>query len=403
VLCLALTGDVAQTPFPPTSAPPDLLPTVIWLVRGSVCGAVGILLLIAHPTHRVLIGVAFALGTIGVATWFTLRTCPALHGRREHLLPWVSALIALAGSPAVITNATALVGFSILAGICAGEELSWLLGLSVLATGALALVIIAVTTQADPFRAIGLPLLAATGYIVGIYRRSYTIQARQAQRLLQQSERLRAEQRRVAVLDERTRIAREIHDVLAHSLGALGIQIRTVRAVLAADDTPQATALLAQAQQLATDGLAETRRAIGALRGDAGPLDEQLTRIAETHRVRHDVRVQVAIDGRLDDLDPDITVALIRIAQETLVNAAKHAPRQPVDIRLVCGADSMRLTVTNPLAEPGHRDGSKLPPLAGMNGGYGLSGMRERLQLFNGTLQVGSVDGSWTVVAELPR
>lgn len=383
--------------------PSDLLPTVIWTVRGSVCVAVGVLLLIARPNHHVLIGVAFALGTAGVAAWFALGTRPALHGRREHLVPWVCALIALAGSPAVITNATALAGFSIMAGICAGEELGRLLGPSVLTAGALVLVVVAVTTHGDPYRALGLPLLAAPGYIVGIYRRSYTFQARQAQRLLQQSERLRAEQRRVAVLDERTRIAREIHDVLAHSLGALGIQIQTVRAVLTADDVPQATALLAQAQQLATDGLVETRRAIGALRGDTGPLDEQLTRIAETHRVRHDVPVQVTIDGRLDRLDPDVTVALIRIAQETLVNAAKHAPRRPVDIRLVCGADSVRLTVTNPLADPGHPDGSESPPLVSVNGGYGLSGMRERLQLFDGTLRVGPVDGTWTVVAELPR
>src|SRR5436305_13802 len=100
-MCAVLGSDRrrAADALPSDVGPPDLLPTVIWMVRGSVCVAVGILLLIAHPTHRVLIGVAFALGTIGVATWFTVRTCPAVQGRREHLLPWVSALIALAGSP----------------------------------------------------------------------------------------------------------------------------------------------------------------------------------------------------------------------------------------------------------------------------------------------------------------
>jgi signal transduction histidine kinase len=86
---------------------------------------------------------------------------------------------------------------------------------------------------------------------------------------------LQAEQRRADLLDERARIAREIHDVLAHSLGALGIQIQAARSVLH-KDADQASDLLAAAQQMAAEGLVETRRAVQALRTDTLPIDEEL-------------------------------------------------------------------------------------------------------------------------------
>ena len=102
-------------------------------------------------------------------------------------------------------------------------------------------------------------------------------------------EQLRAEQRRAAVLDERTRIAREIHDVLAHPLGALGMQLQAARAVLADQgDTGRALSLLDQAQRMAKDGLAETQRAVHALRTDPAGLDQELAALTDTHRSRHD-------------------------------------------------------------------------------------------------------------------
>ena len=160
--------------------------------------------------------------------------------------------------------------------------------------------------------------------------------------MLAQLELLRNEQRNVAVLDERNRIAREIHDVLAHSLGALGIQIQAVRAVLTDHgDVERAVGLLTQAQRLASDGLIETRRAVHALRGDATRLDEQISNLVETHRERHDTAVDFAIEGEPTALTPEATVALIRTAQEALVNAAKHAPHQPVQIVLTYDDDDI--------------------------------------------------------------
>ena len=183
---------------------------------------------------------------------------------------------------------------------------------------------------------------------------SYRLQAEQSAALLAQMEQLRAEQRQVAVLNERTRIAREIHDVLAHSLGALGIQIQAARAVLSDQrDIDRALGILDQAQRIAGDGLGETRRAIHALRSDARPLPAELEQLAASHHARHHTPVTVHVDGDVRALPPDAALALLRTAQESLVNAAKHARSEPARIDLSFDASQTTLTVTSPL--PGER------------------------------------------------
>ena len=125
--------------------------------------------------------------------------------------------------------------------------------------GVVAIEIGAVAWSAGTAVALGYPLLLMLALLTGLIRRSYRVQADQSAALLAQVEQLRG-QREVAVLNERTRIAREIHDVLAHSLGALGIQIQTARAVLSDQrDIDRALGILEQAQRIASDGLGETR------------------------------------------------------------------------------------------------------------------------------------------------
>jgi signal transduction histidine kinase len=206
------------------------------------------------------------------------------------------------------------------------------------------------------------------------------------------------------VLDERTRIAREIHDVLAHSLGALGIQLQAVRAVLAeAGDTERALSLLDQAQRMAKDGLGETRRAVHALRADTAGVDEQLAALVDTHRIRHHVQVSFRIDGQPRPLPPEATVALIRTAQEALVNTAKHAPQQPVSVGLRYGEDGVQMTVSNPLPAAGQDDPDPAAAFGTVNAGYGLPGMRERLLLISGSLTAAADGTRWTVTAQVPR
>jgi signal transduction histidine kinase len=253
-------------------------------------------------------------------------------------------------------------------------------------------------------------LIVASGLLIGRNWGAYRVQAEQSAELLAQSDQLRAEQRRADLLDERARIAREIHDVLAHSLGALGIQIQAARAVLTDHgDIDRANEILAAAQRMAAEGLVDTRRAVHALRTDTLPLDEELARVSDTYAQRYHVAASFDVGGVPGPLPPDATIALLRIAQESLVNAAKHAAGQGVAVRLDYAGADVRLTVRNDLA-PGTPDG----PVGGssmtgadnvttVNGGYGLTGMRERLRLLNGTLQAGRHGNQWIVTAEVPR
>jgi signal transduction histidine kinase len=313
----------------------------------------------------------------------------------------MAVMAAAAGAACNAHNGGALIGFSAVAVLAAGAETSSISGWLVIATGILAAEIGALVFNATTGATFGYPMILVAAFIAGRNRRAYVVQAEQSASMLAQLELLRNEQRNVAVLDERNRIAREIHDVLAHSLGALGIQIQAVRAVLTDHgDVERAVGLLTQAQRMASDGLIETRRAVQALRGDATRLDEQITNLAQTHRERHGTAINFTIDGEPTDLTPEATVALIRTTQEALVNAAKHAPDQPIDIVLSYDDAALTLAIANPVQAS---NGAVQPLLDGVNGGYGLTGMRERLLLIRGTLSAGSDDERWVVRAEVPR
>jgi signal transduction histidine kinase len=256
---------------------------------------------------------------------------------------------------------------------------------------------------------LGFPLVLAVGVLMGRTRASLRVQAEQARKLLAQHEQLRAEQRRADVLEERTRIAREIHDVLAHSLGALGIQIQTVRALLTVHNDPvHALEALAAAQRMASDGLNETRRAVHALRADALPLHDEVARATAETAARHQVTADFRTSGTPVPLPPNAVLALLRVAQESLVNAVKHAPGTRIDVSLDYQGDRVRLAIANPLPDSGpvpaadEPPGSNPEPLRTLDSGYGLAGMRERLLLLRGSLEAGPRDGQWLVTAELP-
>jgi signal transduction histidine kinase len=381
-----------------------MLAAVNWAVRAAASALIGVLVFAFSPAkggHLVLEIVAYAICIAIVALWL------ASDARRWQVPRAAStlAMCLIAAAAGAACNAQghggALIGFSAMAVLAAGAETSSMSGWLVIATGVLAAEIGAVIFNATAGAVFGYPLILVAAFIAGRNRRAYVLQAEQSASMLAQLEQLRTEQRNVAVLDERNRIAREIHDVLAHSLGALGIQIQAVRAVLTdSGDVERAVTLLTQAQRMASDGLVETRRAVQALRGDATRLDAQITNLVQTHRERHDTAVGLSIEGEPTDLTPEATVALIRTAQEALVNAAKHAPHQPVQIVLRYDDDLLALAITNPL---GDSKGALPSSMGGVNGGYGLTGMRERLLLIRGTLAAGPDDGCWSVRAEVPR
>jgi signal transduction histidine kinase len=159
--------------------------------------------------------------------------------------------------------------------------------------------------------------------------------------------------------------------------------------------------LLDQAHRMAIDGLTETRRAVHALRGETLPLPEGLAELSANHQRRNGARVSFEVTGEPRPLSPDAGLAIARTAQEALVNTAKHAPHQPVEIRLDYADAGTSLKVTNSL-EPDGRNGDEAG-LATANSGYGLAGMRERLLLLDGTLSAGRAGSAWVVVAKVPQ
>jgi signal transduction histidine kinase len=246
------------------------------------------------------------------------------------------------------------------------------------------------------------PLGLILGLVIGRNLRASRVQAEQSAVLLAQAGQLRAEQAQAAALGERARIAREIHDVLAHSLGALGLQIQVARAILAErHDEEKAGEILTQAQRMVDDGLTETRRAVQALRGQALPLPEGLAELSVEHELRHGTAVIFTVSGEPRPLPADAQVALTRTAAEALVNAAKHAPGQPVEINLDYRGGSTAVTVRNHVG--GDAAVGRGTRFATANSRYGLAGMRERLLLIDGTLAAGPDGDEWAVTATAPR
>ncbi|MGW5513758.1 sensor histidine kinase [Nocardia africana] len=233
-------------------------------------------------------------------------------------------------------------------------------------------------------------------FLLGVYRRQHRLRVRQTQLLLEQTRRAQDEQARAAALDERARIARELHDVLAHSLGALSMQLEVAELLLdERGDIPGALAHVRRSHRLARDGLIEARGAVAALRGDVPPLPDAVRELVESYRRDHRMTVELRCDGPARPVDSGAAVSLVRTLREALTNAAKHAPGRPVRVALEFAAGDVRLSVRNAFAEQSNRE-----PMPG--GGYGLTGMRERIALAGGTLSSGVADGEWVVTAEVP-
>jgi signal transduction histidine kinase len=244
----------------------------------------------------------------------------------------------------------------------------------------------------------------AGSYLGGLLDHTHQERVRQSAELLEQKQRVHVAEARSATLAERSRIAREIHDVLAHSLAALAVQLEAADALLGAGRQEKAREVVRTSRRLAREGLAETKQAVLALReGASAPLPESLSALlaatapdsAAAGEGGRDGRLRV--DGTVREVPEEAGFALYRIAQEALTNAAKHAAGAPVRMVLAYGADRVELTIRNdppPAGAP--------TALAGAGSGYGLTGMRERLEPLGGTLEAGPLDGGWQVAARIP-
>jgi signal transduction histidine kinase len=198
---------------------------------------------------------------------------------------------------------------------------------------------------------------------------------------------------RAAALAERARIARDVHDVLAHSLAGLSLSLQGARLMLIRDGaSPEAVEQVTRAQGLAVEGLTEARRAVAALREDAVPDVRAFGDLVTSYRLESGAAADFVVEGEARELPADVMSTLYRTLQESLANTRKHAPGAPVDVRLRY-ADDVRLTVED---RPGKRPAPPTP------GGYGLLGMKERADLVGGSVEAGATSEGWRVELRIP-
>ncbi|MEU6822274.1 sensor histidine kinase [Streptomyces atriruber] len=231
--------------------------------------------------------------------------------------------------------------------------------------------------------------------VIGLVLAGYTLrldaEARGgALRLLAQERAARVAETESAALAERARIAREIHDVLAHSLSAQLVHLEAARLLIEGDASKeQILGRVVAARSMAREGLAETRQALSALRGEMTPVEDFLRELVTTDRA------SVTVAGDRRPLPAEASQAVRRVAQEALTNVRKHAPGAKVQVCLEYGEGEVRLDVRD--------SGGKTPgELAASGAGYGLLGMRERAELLGGSLEAGPGEEGFVVTLRVP-
>ncbi|MFG1752207.1 sensor histidine kinase [Streptosporangium sandarakinum] len=270
------------------------------------------------------------------------------------------------------------------------------------AVAALLFTVGAAAFRHPPDRALPVGLLALTGLLlIGLAGHAWEQELSLALNVcvifliayaVRQRRAARAAEAREAVLAERARIAREIHDVLAHSLSAQIVHLEGARLLLRAERHAEALERVEHAGKLARSGLEEARRAVSALREDSPPLPVALQALAEEFRATTGQACPLTVTGSGRRLAPGTELAVVRTAQEALTNVGRHAPGAPATVRLAFGDEVCELEVTNPSG-----NGPRTP-----GGGYGLVGMAERAELLGGALEAGETDEGFRVRLRLP-
>ena len=205
-------------------------------------------------------------------------------------------------------------------------------------------------------------------------------------------------QRDQALMEERARIARELHDIVAHHVSMIAVQAETAR--LTTDGLPEEGKQRFEAiGRTARDSLAELRRLLGVLREDAGggtertpqPGLDELDALVDSAR-ESGTTIRLTLEGPVAPLPPGLDLTAYRIVQEALTNARRHAPGAEVEVGVRYEPDALHLEVRD------HGSGSAVEPE-----GHGILGMRERAAMVGGTLEVGAAEeGGFVVRADLP-
>jgi signal transduction histidine kinase len=351
-----------------------------------------------HPGQGAIgIAIAVALG-VSVVSWVVW-----LLGRRRPRVS-IAALAVMGAAGGVLAGLSPLstaIAVGCVVTSSAGAGLDPEASLAITAETVAAFLIAGLATGAPTETLLGYPLTFIGLWAFGLSRHAYLLRAEQAERMLAEARRAREAETQAAALAERARIAREIHDVLAHSLAAVSVNLQAAEGLLGAlpagrPELAKAIECIGRAGVFTREGLADARRAILALRDDAAPLADQLAALAGEYQADGDLAVDFTVTGPPRTVAAEAALAAYRTAQEALTNARKHAPGQPVRLSLEFSAAEIAVRAVNPL--PAQAGG----PLAATGAQYGLTGLRERAALGGGTLTAGPAEGEWQVCLRIP-
>lgn len=379
---------------------------------------VGVSIVGSHSADRPVW--VLVVGLVAVVAWAARSACAQLGaGRVALVLTLLSAAAGAVTTPATGGVAVVPVVVSIL--VLLGDParpLAW--GLGTAAGSAALIVAVAVPFDTSVVAVLGELAGVVLALFAGLSRRQFRRSEQQAALLRDREAAMREEAARVA-------LARDLHDVLAHSLGGLVVQLEAADALLEAGDADAARHRVVDARGLAVEGLAEARRAVAALRRPASPAASGVVgpddfagavdHLLAAHRTLGGA-VALTSGGVPRALDADHASALQRALQEALSNARKHAPGQPVGVGIDWQDDRVTLRIANPLPAAGTTAGahagatagtaghpSAARSLAATGGGYGLAGMRERFAALRppGAATAGVVGDRFVVTAETRR
>jgi signal transduction histidine kinase len=264
----------------------------------------------------------------------------------------------------------------------------------------------AVVVYHDPTHTVSnlllIPVLFAVGWLVGFALHERAEQMQAAEQRAARAERERENAARLAVAEERVRIARELHDVVAHAVSVMVLQVGAVRHRMPADDRGSREAL-ENVEQAGRTALAEMRRLLDAMRHEEDEMElapqpgmENMTRLLDDVRAAG-LEVQFAVHGEPVPLSPGLDLSAYRILQEGLTNTLKHAHAQHADVHVRYSKNHVELEVEDDGRGPTDRIHHEQPH------GHGLVGIGERVKIYGGDLSAGaSATGGFALRARLP-